>query len=94
MNIAEKYNLEKDNNIIYKSKKDTKSGYDELYITENGVLKYIATEPSGFSVLLHFLKKYRPHPELLPKNLKHEYSLDYIFSEDIYSNATHAKTDE
>lgn len=84
MNILEKYNLEKDKDIIFKPGKDTNSGYDELYLNENGKLKHIATEPGMFSILLLFLKKYRTHPELLPKDLKHEYPREHVSSEEIY----------
>ncbi len=84
MNIYEKYNLIKDKDIIFKSEEHTNSGYDELYINENGKLKHIATKPYMISILLLFLKKYRANPELLPKDLKHEYPLDYRSSEEIY----------
>ncbi|WP_321778187.1 hypothetical protein [Sulfurimonas sp.] len=97
MNIYNKYNLDQSEDILtdklpsiiekffYEIKKEyTKSGYNELYINENGKLIHIATKPKSFSILLLFLKKYRANPELLPKNLKHEYPFDDTSSEDIY----------
>lgn len=57
---------------------------DKLYVNKNGELIAVADKEDSFYSILLFLKKYRPHPELLPKNLKHEYPLDYISSEDIY----------
>ncbi|WP_324172602.1 hypothetical protein [Sulfurimonas sp.] len=57
---------------------------DKLYKNELGGLKKVAYKAIGFSSLLLFLKKYRANPELLPKNLKHEYPFDDTSSEDIY----------
>ncbi len=97
MSIYEKYKLDKSEDILtdkiptiieksfYQIEEEyTNSGYDELYINENGKLKHIATEPRILSILLLFQKKYRANPELLPKDLKHEYPLDYMSSEEIY----------
>ncbi len=97
MSIYEKYKLDKSEDILtdkiptiieksfYQIEEEyTSSGYDELYINENGKLKHIATEPRMFSILLLFLKKYRANPELLPKDLKHEHPSNYMSSEEIY----------
>ncbi len=93
MDIYEKYKLDKKEDVIVRKLPNVieKSFYeiqkenipDELYINENGTLKHVATKPYSFSILLLFLKKYRPHPELLPKNLKHE-SPKYRTSKTIY----------
>ena len=96
MDIWEKYNLEKNDFVLCKElpKKVShfiyyleKNDFNELYINTNGNLKLIVTKPSNSVPLLLFLKKYRPHPELLPKDLKHEeYSFRNRSSEDIYKS--------
>ena len=93
MDIWEKYNLEKNDFVLCKElpKKVShfiyyleKNDFNELYINTNGNLKLIVTKPSYIVPLLLFLKKYRPHPELLPKNITHEYPYDDISSEYTY----------
>lgn len=93
MDIWEKYNIDKRKFIICKElpKKAIgflyylkKNDFNELFINENGKLKLIVTKPSYIVSVLLFLKKYRPHPELLSQNLKHEYPYEDISSEDIY----------
>lgn len=60
---------------------------DKLYRNEFGKLEIIAEKEDSFYAILLFLKKYRPHPELLPKDLKHEeYSFRNRSSDDIYKS--------
>lgn len=83
MDVWEKYNLDKNDfeyvsklpimNLKYTYRLET-SLHDETYINENGILKHVATKPQSLSILLLFLKKYREHPELLPKDIKHEHN--------------------
>ena len=89
MDIWEKYNLEKNDFVLCKElpKKVShfiyyleKNNFNELYINTNGNLKLIVTKPSNSVPLLLFLKKYRPHPELLPKNLKYDYPFEEVSS--------------
>ncbi len=94
MDIWEKYKLDKKEFIICKKlpekaiaflyylEKD--DSYDELYINKGGKLEIIVTRPIYIAVVLLFLKKYRANPELLPKDLKHEYPFEDMSSEEIY----------
>ncbi|NQY23370.1 MAG: hypothetical protein HRT41_05020 [Campylobacteraceae bacterium] len=83
MGIVEKYNLGDSKGILVKSLECDWKSYDtielvnekedELYVNENGKLTHVSTKGRGYSILWLFLKKYRKHPELLPRNLKHDY---------------------
>jgi len=93
MDIWEKYNLDKNKFLICNElpKKAShflyyleRNDFNKLYINEKDKLKLIVTKPSYIVPVLLFLKKYRPHPELLPRNLKHDYPDDDMSSEDIY----------
>lgn len=97
MSLSKKYNYDindmeivkvlpkNPNKYLYILRPNEKNYYnDSLYKNENGKLMLVADKEDSFYSILLFLKKYRAHPELLPKNLKHEYPFDNISSEYIY----------
>ena len=81
MDIYEKYNLDKENDLIVKELPANPKAYlyeislegiqipNELYINNNGKLEHISTKPAQLSYVLLFLKKYRDDKNPLPVNV-------------------------